>query len=87
MFYVGQKVVCVDDEFVSQHISKGSVYTIYAIDPDMGHVQLAEVEPHVDAQGYHWYFYAPRFRPVAERKTDISVFTAFLNPANHKEPA
>lgn len=26
-----------------------------------------------------------RFRPLVERKTDISVFTALLNPANHKE--
>jgi hypothetical protein len=83
MFHVGQKVVCVDDEpRVDRHptlIHKGHIYTIHAVieTPLAIGVQLAEVAPYADKVGWH----IGRFRPVTERKTDISIFTAMLTGA------
>jgi hypothetical protein len=46
---------------------------------DIG-LHLAEVTIHAD--GTHTdAFASKRFRPVAERKTDISIFTAMLTPS------
>jgi hypothetical protein len=33
-----------------------------------------------------WGFNASRFRPVVERKTDISIFTAMLKTQKQSEP-
>ena len=85
-FHVGQKVVCVDTEspIIRGHpgqlrrLTKGAEYTIAAMrrDPatDIPALQLDEC-PHD-----HWWFQAKRFRPVIERKTDISIFTEMLKP-------
>lgn len=66
-------------------LRKGAVYTIDAIDPpsypgacDENELVLAEINRgHCICRGFR----ASRFRPVHERKTDISVFTAMLDPA------
>ena len=86
MFYVGQKVVCVDDGpsgftgRANRVLTKGQIYTVskswehaYRGAPV---VLLAEVDPD---KPYHECFSAARFRPVVDRKTDISIFTAMLN--------
>jgi hypothetical protein len=94
-FRVGQKVVCVvafDDMARSWGFSgpaKGSVYTIREFDdrgdapalrlveivnPPCKHRNISEpIEPGFAVTG---------FRPVVERKTDISIFTEILRKAS-----
>jgi len=76
-FRVGQKVVCVDANPRNGHVSnltEGAVYTVRAFGPSKDGspgISLDEI--------YHPFpFYQDRFRPVVERKTDISVFTKML---------
>lgn len=38
-----------------------------------------------DQDSYDMPFWSRRFRPIVEKKTDISVFTALLNPSPAKE--
>lgn len=86
-FHVGQKVVCVDDAprrgFASWDapIFNGAIYTIAAIrNSERGlAADLAEVHRPCGLP-----FFLGRFRPVIERKTDISSIVALLNPTNHK---
>lgn len=109
MFYVGQKVVCVNDapwQGVSVErgaweglLKKGGTYTVrwvgefpYVPDRERGE-QAIRLEgivrddfPIIPEFGDYPYS-ATRFRPVIERKTDISIFTAMLNPAKQSEKA
>ena len=96
-FRVGQKVVCIETwvrrNGVGDEIGPvaGEIYTIRDIGflnpaaPDVVAVLLAEirnaVHDYVDGRG-ETCFAAHRFRPVVERKTDISIFTQMLNPSN-----
>lgn len=77
MFKVGQKVVCVDaspDPFGrALQVKKGQVYTVSAVLCGGIGITLVEISC-TDAHGW----WASRFRPVVERKTDISVFQAML---------
>ena len=84
-FRVGQKVACVRDgrslfTGAPSGLVAGRVYTVTKAwrDDAFRHpvCLIAEVAP---AGGYA--FDALRFRPVQERKTDISIFTAMLNPS------
>lgn len=91
MFRVGQKVVCVDASgAASPFIIKGGIYTIAGFDArrasnsDRPGLFLAEVDS-TDRGRYYGSFLANRFRPVVERKTDISIFKAMLNPSNLRE--
>lgn len=100
MFRVGQKVVCVDSKLPTHArnrnmdgLTEGAIYTIRATDvwcwvnDRYDGVYLVEIvravvpgcehEPEVP-------FWKHRFRPVVERKTDISIFTAMLNNAPSK---
>jgi hypothetical protein len=101
MFHVGQKVVCVDDEFgFADRLSlrelpvKGNVYIIrdmplgMAIDGSrrIG-LLLQGIKNNEGPRGIEHCFNPMRFRPIVERKTDISIFRLLLNPANHKELA
>lgn len=105
-FYVGQRVVCVDDDIKSHGLPAWAypvgdlgglrlraVYTVrrYGLD-DIGlpTVWLEEIvrEIHPDAGDTTEPGYNPaRFRPVVERKTDISIFKAMLNPSREKVSA
>lgn len=79
MFHVGQKVVCVDAG-IWRKIANNVVYTIHSINADHGlWLRLIEVDPL--GGGY----LSSRFRPVVERKTDISIFTAMLTPSKITE--
>lgn len=98
MFCVGQRVVCVDvspsfDGWVTPLV-KNRIYVIsgfsdvdnqygpgvylYGIDNSPRRVTVGGIRYRMD--GYS----ATRFRPVQEKKTDIGLLTALLNPANHK---
>lgn len=107
-FYVGQKVVCVRDDFSDAYKHPalialpraGSVYTVRKcvrwlflsatqFEIEEAAIYLEEIHNlEHDWIGIGFYehpFFAGRFRPVVERKTDISIFTALLDPANHKQ--
>lgn len=81
-FRVGMKVVCVDDSDSWRgptSVRKGIIYTIRALrmapDGECG-VELIEVKSRAP-----FGFFQDRFRPIVERKTDISVFTEILRKA------
>lgn len=84
-FRVGQKVVCVDvsNDDGKQWIGDdtpvvGEIYTVSAVGlTERGKygIQLVELR-----RPRRWGYQARRFRPVVERKTDISIFTAMLKP-------
>ncbi len=91
MFRVGQKVVCVDSEMLigiwaPDEVGPivGGIYTIRRIFLDYDGdaiVWLNEIArgPLAKAQhGDNAGYLAIRFRPVVERKTDISIFTRML---------
>jgi|HubBroStandDraft_1064217.scaffolds.fasta_scaffold70069_6 hypothetical protein len=87
MFYVGQKVICVDASradpstirpypFIAHHnLVKGQIYTIVAVgltnDLDLLNRPCVAIAEHKFKHAY----IASRFRPL----TDISVFTVMLN--------
>ena len=96
-FRIGQKVVCVDDAPEEgrawkggESPTEGSVYTIRSIHFDNG-VQILGFEE-IERSDYSKQFWkdqnlgylARRFRPVVERKTDISIFRALLTPSKEK---
>lgn len=85
----GDKIVCVDDRWSiggKPPVVAGHVYEISEIwvsargwtdVPNAGRVVVKLV-------GVNWdKLNASRFRPVQTRATDISVFTALLNPTPH----
>jgi hypothetical protein len=96
MFRVGQKIVCVDSRSGSGRWTdndgpvEGSIYTVRRcfVDGDGDAIlHLAEIARgpvarmrHGDNAGYS----ATRFRPIVERKTDISIFTKMLTPSDKK---
>ena len=89
-FHVGQKVVCVDASVNGRGdkpaLVEGNIYTIAHIVTVNDKVGFNLIEAQIPKPLRIFYpaYRATRFRPVIERKTDISVFTALLNPANHK---
>lgn len=88
MYRIGQKVICVDDDFSQYHYfgeqypQKNCIYTVRNFS-DGEHIRLVEIinnqYPYND--GFmEVSFRATRFRPIVERKTDISIFTEMLRP-------
>ncbi len=81
MFYSGQKVVCVDDSPSvygdESGLVKGDIYTVnkvmYSAEADRTCLDIVEVPNDWD-NSWYWGFRPERFRPVTEKKTDISVF-------------
>ncbi|KQZ49739.1 hypothetical protein ASD54_12435 [Rhizobium sp. Root149] len=100
-FTVGMKVVCIRPsghlEFsccCNTVPELGQVYTIRQIEknPANGEIyfRLEEIvnPPRYYAEGYGEYcFHRSWFRPVVERKTDISIFRAMLNKTPEQVPA
>lgn len=92
MFHVGQKVVCVDVSGVEGEIRKGAIYTICGvtnIDPcGVRDDQIVAPYVHLDEIargpcpmcGSRVPFTAMRFRPITERKTDISELKKLCEP-------
>lgn len=97
-FYIGQRVECVDADpecgrifWPGEQLRLGQIYTVAAIvDNPSGYAAIAirEVPRHSIAvsHGYRG-FKASRFRPIVERKTDISIFKAMLNPSKQEVSA
>lgn len=96
MFHVGQKVCVVDDSTGSNGwpvpFSRGDILTISEVDNSLdfnGDNGLLFLElprpPKLD--GHLPSYRASRFRPVVERQTDITVFTAMLTGQPNKVDA
>lgn len=88
-FRVGQKVVCVDDadgpvgwQNYSALPVVGHIYTDRALTnySDMAGVLLEEIVGKISPWGNEYSMRRSRFRPIVERKTDISALEALLLP-------
>jgi hypothetical protein len=97
---IGQRVVCIKDNWIGMHDGevapcKDAIYTVREIIPSLRfpedfYLRLNEIKnpplhplcPH----GPECAFNAQAFRPIIERKTDISVFLAMLVPAKQRKP-
>ncbi len=85
MFSVGQKVICIKAPpgapfFPWRAFPKhGQVYTIRDFRSDDS-LRLVEIQNDIGMSGLECGFCPRRFRPVVERKTDISIFQALLVP-------
>lgn len=96
MFHIGQEVVCVDAKG-NECLVEGAKYTITCVIPGMFVAKGPERFDNRTCAGLHLAeigqehgyvpFYASRFRPVIRRATDISIFTAMLNPKKVREDA
>lgn len=96
-FRIGQKVECISDNWTTELAIvmpvRKKIYIVRDVtrkpwsDPQMGlHLEgLVNSEFGFNDGCYEPYFDARYFRPIVDRKTDISVLTALLNPANHNE--
>lgn len=77
-FRVGQRVECINAGMgaldASSFLTKGAIYQINLVRIDGVGV------PVVGLVGVSLHWRASRFRPIVERKTDISVFTQMLTP-------
>jgi hypothetical protein len=95
MFYVGQKVVCIREDWRGGYGDeelprKGRVYTIRGIDlirgtcSDQVGLWLEEIvnEPRIYEGGLcdEVSFGHQKFRPLVVRRTDISLFQKMLTP-------
>ncbi|WP_157733180.1 hypothetical protein [Bosea sp. AS-1] len=90
-FYVGQKVECLTigplkTGLPALSLKAGHIYTVarYSRAPD-GHMAVWLVE--ATAVYPEYGYLSERFRPVIERKTDISIFKAMLNPSKQEVSA
>lgn len=97
-FHVGQKVTLKNDEPWIRDANEicpafGEVYTIHeiiacsesAIGFGLGLVEIRNTPHDYEGLGFReTVFPAEEFRPVVERKTDISIFTAMLTPKPSK---
>ena len=99
MFYTGQRVVCINDDFPEGDCQGGRVnrpvkdrvYTVrdvlkwtwgnWEVSWAVRLFELKNPRIHWKIGGYNEIpFSAHRFRPMDERKTNISVFTDILRP-------
>jgi len=87
MFRIGQKVVCIDNKVrpvttypeILKNLKVNGIYHITKITHGGLGVHIAEIKSPEKTS-----FFSDRFRPVVERKTDISTFEKLLNTKNHK---
>lgn len=97
-FYVGQKVECIGHpETVHSYYGEiipevGAIYTVRNIHFIKDREQLRFVEivnpiNYYDSGPDECCFTAKFFRPIVERKTDISIFKAMLTPKSEEVPA
>lgn len=100
-FHVGQKVVCIDDSPCYGWpcpLRLRQVYTVKSVQHVFGRYKgvrgwFDTVSVHeangLTAGGWEHQdgFAAQRFRPVVERKTDISIFQAMLEPKKARADA
>lgn len=80
MFHVGQKVVCVDDGGY-KYLKLNSIYVVEKVfkSKECGDSFMLWLVGVADENKPRFGgYYATRFRPLVEKKTDISIFTAML---------
>ena len=70
IFHVGQKVVCIDACGTLRPLQLNYIYEISAVDEHI-----------VSVSAFDGFFWCTRFRPIVDRKTDISIFTRMLSPS------
>lgn len=77
-FRIGQKVVCIKEPIPQADcpyriFQKDAIYTVAGFDEDVDgtYISVAELHPRVTG-------HIEGFRPVVDRRTDISVFTEIL---------
>lgn len=93
-FQVGQRVICIDDDFHQRFPEdvgtifpvKGQIYTVRSVEltrygPAITLVEIINVDQLYEDGFGELNFLPRRFRPVVERKTDISIFTRMLTGA------
>ena len=76
MFRVGQKVVCIRGTILCPCLRQDKIYTCLGFD----RFGLMIVDCY---DGPHSWF-KDRFRPIVERKTDITIFKALLTPSKER---
>ncbi|MGV2110129.1 hypothetical protein ACQZ46_02500 [Agrobacterium salinitolerans] len=101
-FTVGQKVVCVDGSapsreqklrLGSRYPDEGKIYTIrecliWGGSPAVRLEEIVNPLLNFAFDGFSEQAFSPaRFRPVIQRKTDISIFKAMLNPSKEQVSA
>ena len=90
-FRIGQKVVCIYDwvypDEPGPYVIKGNIYTVSGFGDWYGDLTIyfAEMPVYKSPDGWSDGYDPAYFRPVVEKKTDISIFTALLNPTERKE--
>ena len=83
-FYIGQRVVCVDDTDLDdtgtstgiRYLRRGKTYTVsrtYVLSSGPG-VNLEEIDRPYSYEGFR----AERFRPAMEHQEDVSIFARAL---------
>lgn len=93
MFRVGQKVVCVEERAGNSccgHVEPGlnDIGTITDLWMRGDHLVLSLAEfPAPCCRHFAEGWLAVSFRPVVEKKTDIAIFTAMLNPSKRRVDA
>lgn len=99
MFRIGQRVVCVNDRWITlngENVPRAKkIYTVRSINAgcvnqESTYIRLIEVRnpPIQYANAYcEAAFDVEGFRPLIEKKTDISIFTKLLNnvPLHERE--
>lgn len=97
MFYIGQKIVCIDANYPkknhklhSQQLVLNEVYTIRGFSPDTQSEGLYLEEIHSvthSKTGFEIGFKCVRFKPVVKTEFDLSIFTQILSDNRVKEDA
>lgn len=77
-FHVGQKVVCVDASFAAA-LKVDAEYVVTKTSGVCGGNEYICVKNGGGLNDGGWMRF--RFRPVVEKKTDISIFTQLLSPS------
>lgn len=79
MFRVGQKVVCIDDSgSAAMYFKVGDIFTVLGLCGQLGSPICIEINCRPSPRGNRSWSRS-RFRPIQERKTDISIFTDILD--------
>lgn len=93
-FHVGQNVICVDADDTNSHgapeLTKGATYIVRWCGDHFDEISVRLVgvgRPHLLARWSDFPFRASRFRPLIERKTDISIFNKIARDESERSPA
>jgi hypothetical protein len=87
MFRVGQQVECINGDGLLGLIKTGQKVTISHIHshPTWGDILGLEFSDAPPAPPDYTGYNSRLFRPIVEKKTDISIFTEMLTPTKIKE--